>query len=161
MILMEKQYKNTAEFVRELIAAPVSELGYSLWDVEYAKEGARWILRITIDSVNGITIEDCEKVHRLIDPLLDEADVIETQYFLEVSSPGIERTIRLPEHFLSCVGEKVVLKLFNALNGKKKLMGTLVSYDIESNTITLRDEDKTLQIDRSAVSRANKFFDYN
>lgn len=94
--------QGTASAVRELIEPTVTELGYDIWDVEYVKEGADMHLRITIDSEDGIDIDDCEKVHRAIDPLIDEADPIEESYLLEVSSPGIERRLRTPEHF-SCM----------------------------------------------------------
>ena len=105
--------QGTASAVRELIEPTVTELGYDIWDVEYVKEGADMHLRITIDSEDGIDIDDCEKVHRAIDPLIDEADPIEESYLLEVSSPGIERRLRTPEHFLACIGETVNLKLFD------------------------------------------------
>mgnify|MGYP002512355160 CR=1 FL=1 len=94
--MMKKSSGNIAETVRTL-AEPIAEsLGYFLWDVEYVKEGARRILRLTIDteSEEGITIDDCEKMHRAIDPLLDEADPIDEAYHLEVSSPGIERELK-------------------------------------------------------------------
>ena len=90
------------------LAEPIAEgLGYELWDVEYVKEGADYYLRITIDSSEGITIEDCEKMHRAIDPVLDEADPIESAYYLEVSSPGSERELRTDAHILACIGEDV------------------------------------------------------
>ena len=94
-----KQKKNVADTVRD-IAEPLAEsFGYVLWDVEYVKEGAEWYLRITLDSDNGIDIDDCEKVSRAINPIIDEADPIEDFYYLEVSSPGVERSIRTKEHY--------------------------------------------------------------
>ena len=85
---------NIVASVRAAIAPVVEGLGYSIWDLEYVKEGADWFLRVTIDSPSGITIDDCETVHRAIDPVLDEVDPIEGAYHLEVSSPGIERELR-------------------------------------------------------------------
>ena len=85
--------KNVAGTVAELIADTVRENGCELWDVEYVKEGADWHLRVTIDREGGVGIDDCERVHRAIDPLLDEADPIEGSYYLEVSSPGIPRPV--------------------------------------------------------------------
>ena len=110
---MKKQ--NIAEAVAALLEGTVVGLGYRLWDVEYGKEGADYHLTVTIDSDAGITIDDCERVHRAIDPLLDEADPIETAYDLEVSSPGIERELRTPAHIDACVGEEVELRLFAPL----------------------------------------------
>lgn len=88
---MKKSIKDT---VREAISPTVTELGYRIWDIEYSKIGADYHLEITIDSNAGIGIEDCERVHRAIDPILDECDPIEGFYYLEVSSPGIERELR-------------------------------------------------------------------
>ena len=91
--------KSVALHVRELVAPTADELGLKLWDVEYVKEGADYVLRITIDSDEGITIDDCERFHRAIDPVIDEDDPIENSYKLEVSSPGVERVLTRPEHF--------------------------------------------------------------
>ena len=84
---MAKGSKNVVSVVREALEPVITELGYRLWDLEYVKEGAEYFLRFTIDSDDGITIDDCEKVHRTIDPLLDELDPIEGSYNLQVSSP--------------------------------------------------------------------------
>jgi len=95
---------SVAEVVRALAEPVAEEIGCWVWDVEFVKEGARRILRITIDSEEGITIDDCEKMHRAIDPILDEADPLEAQYYLEVSSPGVERELRTEEHVIGCEG---------------------------------------------------------
>ena len=97
--------KSVALHVRELVAPTADELGLKLWDVEYVKEGADYVLRITIDSDEGITIDDCERFHRAIDPVIDEDDPIENSYKLEVSSPGVERVLTRPEHFEAMKGE--------------------------------------------------------
>ena len=114
---MKKQ--NVAGVVEALLTPVVEELGYRLWDVEFRKVGADPTLTITIDSDDGITIEDCEKFHRAIDPLLDEADPISEAYHLEVSSPGIERELRTDEHIRASFGEKVEVKLFTQQDGRK------------------------------------------
>ena len=101
---MAKVQKNIAQTVNEMILPTVNELGYSLWDVEYVKEGASYYLRITIDCESGISIDDCEKVHRAIEPILDREDPIEGSYHLEVSSPGIERVLRTEDHFIAMAG---------------------------------------------------------
>jgi ribosome maturation factor RimP len=151
--------KNTAAVVSKLIVNQINDLGYDLWDVEYVKEGSEWFLRITIDNPNGITINDCEKVHRTIEPIIDEADPIENSYRLEVSSPGIERELRTDRHFEVSIGKEVVLKLYTAINGKKHLRGKLDSY--ENGIIKLLLTDGSIQeIKRSAVSRANIYFNF-
>ena len=96
--------KTIASVVKDLVSGLADEMGYYLWDVEFVKEGADKYLRITIDNEDGITIEDCEKFHRGIDPILDEADPISDPYILEVSSPGIERELKCEEHINACTG---------------------------------------------------------
>lgn len=157
---MAKSQKNTAAVVRELLAPHINGLGYELWDTEYVKEGSEWYLRITIDTPDGILVEDCEKIHHFIEPLLDEADPIENAYRLEVSSPGIERELRTDRHFEVSLGKEVVLKLFTARDGKKQLRGRLDAY--EDGIIILTESDGSAQkIERTAVSRANIYFNYN
>jgi len=119
---MKKSIKDT---VREAIAPTVTELGYSIWDITYNKIGADYHLEITIDNEAGINIEDCEKVHRAIDPILDECDPIEGFYYLEVSSPGVERELRTEEHIKRCIGERVEAKLFTQKDGRKSIVGVL------------------------------------
>lgn len=114
--------------VRSIIEPTVTELGYSIWDITYQKIGADYHLEITIDSEGGINIEDCEKVHRAIDPILDEHDPIESFYYLEVSSPGIERELRTEEHILASVGVKCEAKLFRAIDGSRTVIGNIKSY---------------------------------
>lgn len=148
---MKKQ--SIAETVAELLAPTVSELGYLLWDVEYAKEGADYHLTVTIDSAEGITIDDCERVHRAIDPILDEADPIDDAYILNVSSPGIERVLRTDAHLCASIGSRVELRLFSAIDGQKSLRGTLTAADAESITL---DGERTLP--RNAVSKIRTVF---
>ena len=129
--------KNIADTVWDLILPAVSEQGCSLWDVEYVKEGARQILRVTIDRAEGVDIDHCKAVHRAIDPILDEADLIPVAYYLEVSSPGVEREIRRPFHFEVVMGRTVDVKLFTAIEGVKQLTGTLEAYDGDGETFTV------------------------
>ena len=155
-----KQKKNIAETVRELAQPLADEFGYFLWDVEYVREGADMILRITIDSDSetGITIEDCEKMHRAIDPVLDEADPIEEAYMLAVSSPGVERTLTRPEYFEICAGEDVNLKLFAAVDGSKAFRGTLVGLENDEIVITVGEEEK--RFPRKSVAKCETVFDW-
>ena len=157
---MAEKKKNTAEAVRELLEEKINSLGYEVWDVEYVKEGGDYHLIITIDKDEGVFIEDCEKVHRFIDPLLDEADPIEDSYILQVSSPGIERELRTEEHYLACIGEIIEIKLFTAIEGKKKLLGELVSFDRENGIITVNENGKNISLPKSAVSRCNIHYDF-
>ena len=156
---MIKSTKNIAGTVRELIQPTANELGYFLWDVEYVKEGARRILRITIDSEEGILIEDCEKFHRAIDPLLDEAHPIEDAYYLEVSSPGIERELKTDEHITVMAGADVELKLYAPLDGVKSFRGTLVGLDGDGKVIITVGENE-LSFERAAVAKIQTVFEF-
>lgn len=155
--------KNIAGAVEELLTPVINELGYDLWDVEYEKEGSEWFLRITIDLFEGITIDDCEKVHRTIDPILDEADPIEGAYRLEVSSPGIERELRLPRHVMSFTGteETVEIKFFAPRDGKKSMLGTIDEYDPETDVMTFTPEDgESFSIKRTDCAKIKSVFDF-
>ncbi len=144
--------KSVKETVREAIEPTVLELGYRIWDVTFTKIGADYHLEITIDSDIGIGIDDCEKVHRAIDPILDECDPVEGFYYLEVSSPGLERELRTPEHILSSLGMSAEAKLFTAKNGEKSVVGTLVSF--EDGVLTMKREDGTeVRLEKSEISK--------
>ena len=103
----------------------VEEAGCTLWDVEYVKEAGTWFLRVYIDKEGGVSIDDCEAVSRPLADLLDQADPIEGSYTFEVSSAGLDRALKKPEHFAACMGRKVDLKLYRPLNGRKEITGLL------------------------------------
>lgn len=124
------------ERVEELIKDKIENIGYYLYDVEYAKEGPNYYLRIFIDSENGIDLNDCEKVSNEINEKLDEADYIKEQYYLEVSSPGVERILRKNRHLEQNIGKQVEAKLFKKdENGSKNYIGELKKFDEETVTI--------------------------
>jgi ribosome maturation factor RimP len=145
------------EKVENLIKKPINDLGYELYDVIYTKEGKDYFLRIYIDKDNGIDLNDCEKVNDAISDLLDEANYIKDQYFLEVSSPGIERIIRKNEQLGKNIGETIYVKLFKPLNNKKEYVGILEKYD--DNFIEITDED-LIKLDRKNISIIKKFYNW-
>ncbi len=151
--------KNIAERMRELLFQTVLDAGCYLWDVEYVKEGAEMILRIVIDKNEGVTLDDCERVTRAIDPILDEADPIETSYRLEVTSPGVERPLTRDDHFDACIGDTVEVRLFAPLNGTKTLTGTLTAHEGKSFTVTLGD-GSTQTLEKTAVAKVSTVFDW-
>ena len=150
--------KNIAALVTELIADTVAENGCDLWDVAYVKEGADWHLRVTIDRAGGVGIDDCERVHRAIDPILDEADPIEGSYYLEVSSPGIERELKTDAHLTACAGALCEARLFAPLNGTKSVTGRLAAYDPETVTLT-PDGGEPVVLQRKAISRLSTLYE--
>lgn len=152
--------KNIADTVRE-IARPLAEsLGYHIWDVEYLREGADMVLRVTIDTdkEGGIDINDCEKMHRALDPLLDAADPIEGSYTLSVSSPGIERTLSRQEHFDRMAGCDVELRFYAAVDGSKDLRATLVGLD--GDDIVVKVGDDVRRFPRKTVAKCETVFDW-
>lgn len=156
-----KNTKGIVARVSEALTPVINELGYEVWDIEYVKEGADYFLRFTIDNDDGITIEDCEKVHRTIDPLLDELDPIEDAYNLQVSSPGLERDVKYPWHYEVLVGEKLELRLFAPLEaypGKKSFVGILEAF--ENDIASLRIGEELYNIPLESVAKAKTVFDF-
>ena len=128
-----------ASAVEKLCAPYAEQLGLTLWDVEFKKEGADWILCLYIDKPEGISINDCENMSRLIDEPLDDADIIKTPYRLQVSSLGLDRPLKLQKDFDRYMGEQVEAKFYKALGGKggkREVSGTLSAYDGENVTLT-------------------------
>lgn len=140
------------EKVENLLKSKIEELGYNLYDVQYAKEGKDYFLRIFIDKETGIDLNDCEKVSDNINSLLDEAEYIKEQYFLEVSSPGIERVLRKDEHLQSSIGKEIELRLFKPFEGKKELVGILEEFNNEQININETTTNEIKQIDRKNIS---------
>ncbi len=145
---------NIEENVEKLLKPIIEEEGYELYDVEYAKEGKEYYLRIFIDNEKGININDCEKINNAITDKLDEADYIKEQYYLEVSSPGIERVLKKDEHLEKNIEQEIKVKLFKKdENGKKEYTGKLKEFDKDKIII----EDKELiEIQRKSISQIKK-----
>ena len=147
------------EKVEELIKDKIENIGYSLYDVEYAKEGPNYYLRIYIDSPNGIDLNDCEKVSNEINDVLDEANYIKEQYFLEVSSPGIERILRKDSHLEQNIGNQVEVKLFKKdENGNKSYIGELKEFDEDTITVEAIEE---IKIERKNIAQIKTIYDWD
>jgi len=106
----------------------VEEEGCSLWNVEYVREAGTWYLRVFIDKEGGVGIDDCERISRRLDPMLDEADPIAGSYVFEVGSAGAERELKRPSDFEQFLGSEVEVKLYQPMDGRKAFVGTLKSY---------------------------------
>ena len=117
------------EKVAALAKPVVREEGCSLWDVEYVREAGSWYLRLYIDKEGGVSIDDCERISRRMDPILDEADPIPDSYVFEVGSAGAERQLKRPGDFEQFMGSEVELKLYQPRDGKKLYVGSLAAYD--------------------------------
>lgn len=142
----------------ELLKNAVTSLGYEIYDVEYIKEGKEYHLCIYIDKPNGIDINDCEKVNDVINPILDEADYIKEQYFLEVSSAGLEKKLRKKEHFEKQIGNKIEVNLYSKIDNKKNLQGILKEYNDEFLLLQVNDKDVKINFDQ--IANAKTVFDW-
>lgn len=145
------------EKVENLLKNQIEKIGYELYDVLYVKEGSNKILRIVIDSEKGISLDDCEKVNNEIKETIDEANPIEEQYFLEISSPGIERVLRKDWQLKKFKGAEVNIKLFKKdENGKKEYTGILG--DITEKTLDVEAEGENITIDRKIISQVKTVY---
>lgn len=123
--------KKIIEITEEILAGFLEENGYELYNCEFVKEGRDWFLRVYIDLASRegyVGTEDCEKVSRFLSEQLDNSDPIEQNYYLEVSSPGMDRPLLKPEHFERYLGEEVEVKLYKGKDGTKKIEGVLKAF---------------------------------
>lgn len=123
------------ELTRALAEPIAAENGCTVWDVEYVREAGTWFLRVYIDHEGGVDINHCEAVSRPLSDALDEADPIEGSYTLEVSSAGIDRVLKKPEHFAQYLGSEVEVRLYRPIDGRKDHVGLLKAYDGGNVTI--------------------------
>lgn len=130
---------NTVAAVWEIAEPIAKDLGLTLWDVRFEKEGANWYLRVFIDKDGGVSIDDCVDMSHALDKPLDDADPIEQSYCLEVSSPGIERDLKRDSHFEKCMGMKIKIKLIRPLEGKREFSGILGGYENGAVQLILED----------------------
>lgn len=148
--------KNIKKTVSDILVGYLKDEGYELYNVEYVKEGKDWFLRVYIDKLHGehqyIGTEDCEKVSRYLSEKLDEADPIAGNYYLEVSSPGMDRELFKREHFEKYLGVQVDVSLYKGIDGNKTLTGELLDY--EDGKITLQLENgKTMELPKEQVAK--------
>lgn len=146
----EGNYLKVTELVTQFAKPLVEEAGCSLWDVEYVREGAERFLRVYIDKDGGVDVADCERIHRMIDPILDEKDPIAESYHFEVCSAGIERPLKKPSDFEAFMGSPVLVKLYRPRNGLKEIPGMLRGY--EDGKITVEAGKETVTFEKSEVA---------
>ena len=150
--------KSTEALVEELVLPITDEHNIELVDVEYVKEAGEYYLRIYIDKESGIDLNDCEKVSNEINEILDKADYIKEQYYLEVSSPGIERKLRKDKHLEQNISKNVEIKLFKKdNNGKKEYTGKLKAFNQEEIII---ETDKEITIERKNIAQIKTIYEW-
>ena len=138
----------------EQITKIVESCGVSLYDTEVASEFDKKIFRIYISSKEGIGLDKCEEISRILSPIFDLEPPLEGEYFFEVSSPGIERKLVKPEHFAASIGEKVKLKL----NDKEKMVGVLEAY--EHGAVSVRIDNDVRRIPLESIEKARTYFEW-
>ena len=147
--------KRKIEDVIYEFAGPIAEKNkFELVDVEFIKEGSNWYLRVYIDKPGGIMIDDCQVVSTALSEKLDEVDPIEQSYFLEVSSPGLERPLKKDKDFEKFKGELVTVKLFQPLDGKKVFEGELVG--LVNDKIVINNNGENIEFERETVSKVRR-----
>lgn len=163
---------NIEEKVENLIKKTIEDLGYMLYDVQYVKEGQNYFLRVFIEKKNGsIDLNDCEKVNDGINDILDTVDYIKEQYFLEVSSTGLEKVLRRDIHLKQNLGNEVRVNLFKAIenesnvkskkqNKQKEIIGKLQDFN-EENIVLESEEGKLINIERKNISLIKTIYDWN
>ena len=139
--------------VSALVCPVVEEEGCSLWDVEYVREAGTWYLRVFIDKDGGVGIDDCERISRRLDPILDEEDPIPESYVFEVGSAGAERELKRPSDFAQFMGHEAELRLYRPLDGKKSFVGTLCGYD--DGNVSLRIGEETHTFEKTQIAKVH------
>ena len=139
-----------ADIVAEFAKPIVEAHGCKLWDTEYVREGSERYLRLYIDKDGGIDIDDCEKIHRAVDPVLDEKDPIAESYHFEVCSAGLERTLKRPGDFEQFMGSPILVKRYRPRNGLKEIPGILRGY--EEGRVTVEAGKETITFEKSEVA---------
>ncbi len=138
-----------------LINPVVRDMGYELLGLEYVPSGKHSVLRVYIDSDNGVGVNDCESVSRQVSAIMDVEDPISGQYNLEVSSPGIERPLFTIDHYRRFLGNEVSLRLYRPMDGRRKFTGNIGSISETNNTIELVTELGPLTMDLGLIEKAN------
>ena len=149
---------SVVETVTELTRPLAEELGLSIWDIRYEKEGAAWFLRVYVDSPEGLTMDTCEELTRKLDVLLDEHDPVPESYYLEVGSPGIDRKLQKDEHFLLSLGKEVEVRLIRPEQGVRELRGVLSDY--RDGVLTIRTIEGERTIEKNKTASVRLYFDF-
>ena len=141
------------ETLERLLRPVVEGLGFELWELEYFPRRGNALLRLYLDSANGVTLDDCERVSRAVSEVLDADDPLPDRYALEVSSPGLERPLRTPEQFARYVGEQVFVELVAPIDGRRRFKGPLVA--VSTTTIEVEVDGQRHAMPIAVVRKAH------
>jgi len=146
---------NRQDKLTQLLKPAVEGLGYELVGIEHLPMGKHTVLRVYIDTADGITVDDCSQVSHQVSGVLEVEEPIKGQFTLEVSSPGIDRPLFDVEQFKQFVGSKVKLKLYHAIEGKRKIIGLIDSVEGDDIIILDTDSDARFQLQIDDIDKAN------
>jgi len=149
---MDDKSSGILEKILEMVEPVIAAEGKQLIEAEYRREGMGWVLRLFIDQDGGITVDDCAQVSRVIGDMLDVADVIPAPYHLEVSSPGLNRPLRKPDHFRSVIGKIVDVRTTAPIDGRRRFKGLLK--DISADGILLECDGSPYEVPLHLLERA-------
>jgi ribosome maturation factor RimP len=144
--------------VTDLIEPILGELGFELVDVEFLSEHGRWILRIYIDKLGGVTIDDCARISGELGVLIDIKDVVKHEYALEVSSPGLNRPLKKEADFIRVLGKKIKVKMKMPMNGRRNFSGYLK--DVREHKLYIEDEGGLITLSWPEIDKANLVYEF-
>jgi ribosome maturation factor RimP len=145
--------------VSDLIEPILDELGFELVDTEYQTDRGRWVLRLYIDKEGGVTIDDCAKVSHELGDLIDIKNIIENEYVLEVSSPGLNRPLKKESDFIRVTGKKVKVRTKTPLKGQRNFMGVLK--DFKEHELYIQSEGQLITVAWANIEKANLVYEFD
>jgi ribosome maturation factor RimP len=153
----EEIRKGVQRRVEEIADSLLRDEGLELVDLEYRREGRRWLLRLFIDKQGGVTVEDCATVSRELGDILDAKDVVPEAYVLEVSSPGLNRRVRKREDFSRFAGRKIEVRLATLQDGRRKIVGNILG--VEGEAVVVAAPEATYSIALENIARATLVYE--
>lgn len=156
--MTKKKSTNYAERAETLLVPITGQLGLEIVDVEYVREAGNWYMRAYIDKEGGVTVDDCEKVSRLLEEQLDRADFIADSYILEVSSPGLGRVIKKERDFARALGKMVEIHTFRPVQKEKTWIGELKSYNDQEVVLLPEDREEVMTFSRKEIALIRNYF---
>lgn len=138
--------------LQSLIEPVIRAEGMALVEIEYRREAPGWVLRLYVDHEGGVTVDDCARISQVVGDLLDVADLMQNAYHLEVSSPGLNRPLRKPDHFREQIGRIVEVRTLSPLQKRRNFKGVLL--DIKPEGVTIDCDGQTFEIPLAVIDRA-------
>lgn len=154
------RYNRVEQIVYQSVEPVIESYCLELVDVEFKKEGKSWFLRIFIDQAGGVGVEECQLISEKVSALLDEIDPISQSYYLEVSSPGIERPLNKIEHFIRFQGSKVQVNTYSLIKDRKKFVGIITGVNQEIIVLNLENDEKEIRIPFEQIAKAKLIYDF-